>query len=77
MCRHGSALMEMKPKAPALPQRATWPITLARLASIVLLIILANIGVSWLIDKLELQFFPEHLKFVERTVLSVLFCTYA
>ena len=60
--------MEMKPKASALPQRATWPITLARLASIILLIVLANIGVSWLIDKLELQFFPEHLKIVERTI---------
>lgn len=60
--------MEMKRQASALPQRPTWPITLLKLSSILLLIILANIGVSWLTDKLELQFFPEHLKIVEWAV---------
>jgi len=50
-------------------QHSIWPITLARLSFIVLLIILANISISWLIDKLELQFFPEHLQMVERAVL--------
>ncbi len=61
--------MEMKRQALALPQRPTWPITLLKLSSIVLLIILANIGISWLIDQLGFQFYPGSFKMVERAVI--------
>ena len=61
--------MEMKRQASGLPQRPTWPITLAKLLFIVVLIILANIGVSWLIDQLGFQFYPEHLKMFEWAIL--------
>lgn len=43
--------------------------TLAKLLSIVLLVISANIGISWLTDRLEIQFWPEHLEIVDRVVL--------
>ena len=61
--------MEMKRQALALPQRPTWPITLLKLSSIVLLIILANIGISWLIDQLGFQFHPRYFNMVERAVI--------
>jgi len=63
------AFMETKKEAAPSAKRATWPVTLAKLSSIFLLIVLANISVSWLVGKLELQFFPEHLKILERAVL--------
>lgn len=47
----------------------TWAIILAKLSFIILLIILANIGISWLIDRLEIQIWPEHLEIVDRAVL--------
>ena len=59
----------MKRQTSALPQRRTWPITLLKLSSIVLLIILANIGISWLIDQLGFQFYPGSFKMVERAVI--------
>jgi hypothetical protein len=59
----------MKRQTSALPQRPTWPITLLKLSSIVLLIILANIGISWLIDQLGFQFYPVSFKMVERAVI--------
>jgi len=59
----------MKRQTSALPQRPTWPITLLKLSSIVLLIILANIGISWLIDQLGFQFYPGSFKMVERAVI--------
>jgi len=46
-----------------------WAITLAKLSAIVLLIILANIGISWLIDRLGIQIWPEYLEIVDRAVL--------
>jgi hypothetical protein len=59
----------MKRQTSALPQRPIWPITLLKLSSIVLLIILANIGISWLIDQLGFQFYPVSFKMVERAVI--------
>ena len=59
----------MKRQTSALPQRPTWPITLLKLSSIVLLIILANIGISWLIDQLGFQFYPRNFKMVERAII--------
>ncbi|MEE8120599.1 MAG: hypothetical protein V3T55_03665 [Anaerolineales bacterium] len=46
-----------------------WAITLAKLSAIVLLIILANIGISWLIDRLGIQIWPEYLEIIDRAVL--------
>lgn len=59
----------MKRQTSAFPQRPTWPIALLKLSSIVLLIILANIGISWLIDQLGFQFYPGSFKMVERAVI--------
>lgn len=56
-------------KALATRRGAAWAITLAKVSAIALLIILANIGVSWLIAKLEIQIWPEHLEIVDRAVL--------
>jgi hypothetical protein len=63
------ALMKMKRQALALPQRPTWLIILLKLSPIVLLIIFANIGISWLIDQLGFQFYPISFKLVERAIL--------
>ena len=46
-----------------------WGAILAKLSLIILLIILANIGISWLIDRLEIQIWPEYLEIVDRAVL--------
>jgi len=62
--------MKIKRLASAHPQRPTWPVTLLKLSSIVLLIILANIGISWLIDQLGFQFYPISYKIVERAILA-------
>jgi hypothetical protein len=56
-------------KASATQRRSTWAVTLARLAVVALLIILANIGISWFIDRLEIQIWPEHMERVDRAVL--------
>lgn len=58
-----------KRQVPALPQHPTWPITLLKIASIFLLIVLANMGVSWLIEKIGFQFYPVHYKMVERAII--------
>jgi uncharacterized membrane protein YdjX (TVP38/TMEM64 family) len=36
---------------------------------IAVVIVLANIGISWLIDRLEIQIWPQHLEIVDRAVL--------
>lgn len=61
--------METESKTLTVRRSATWAIILAKLSAIVLLIILANMGVSWLIDRLEVQIWPEHLEIVDRAVL--------
>ena len=61
--------METESKTLTVRRSATWAIILAKLSAIVLLIILANMGVSWLIDRLEIQIWPEYLEIVDRAVL--------
>lgn len=56
-------------KALAVRRGATWAITLAKLSAIVLLIILTNIGISWIINRLDFQIMPRHLEIVDRAVL--------
>lgn len=46
-----------------------WAVTLAKLVAIVLLVTLANTGASWLVDRLEIQIWPSHLEYLDRTVL--------
>lgn len=46
-----------------------WAIVLGKLSAIVLLIVLANVGASWLIDRLEIQIWPEYMEIVDRAVL--------
>jgi hypothetical protein len=53
----------------ALRLGATWAITLAKLSVMAVVIVLANIGISWLIDRLEIQIWPQHLEIVDRAVL--------
>ncbi len=61
--------METESKAPAARRGATWATALAKLSVVALLIILANIGISWAIDRLAIQIWPEHLESVDRAVL--------
>lgn len=61
--------METEGKALGGRQIVTWAITLAKLSAIVLFIILANVGASWLIDSLEIQIWPEYMEIVDRAVL--------
>ena len=61
--------METESKTLTVRRSATWAIILAKLSALVLLIILANMGVSWLIDRLEVQIWPQHLEIVDRAVL--------
>ncbi len=60
----------MNKQVSALPQRPAWPLILLKLLSIVLLVILANIGVSWLIDQLGFQFYPISVKIVGRAIIA-------
>jgi hypothetical protein len=60
----------MESKASAVGQGTTWTITLVKLSFVILLIILVNIGISWIIDRLEIQFWPEHMEIVDRVVLA-------
>lgn len=46
-----------------------WGVTLVKLSAIVLLVILANIGTSWIIDRLEIQIWPEYMETIDRAVL--------
>ena len=46
-----------------------WATTLAKLSIIVVLIVLANIGASWVIDRLEIQIWPEYMETMDRAVL--------
>lgn len=48
---------------------ATWLMPLAKLSAVALVIILINIMVSALIDRLEIQIWPEHLEIVDQAVL--------
>ncbi len=61
--------MKKNPAAVERPRRVTWVLTLAKLSAIALFIILANIGVSRLVDTLEIQIWPQHLEVVDRVVL--------
>lgn len=46
-----------------------WATTLVRLLAVVALIILANIGTSWVVDRLEIQIWPEYMENIDRAVL--------
>lgn len=43
--------------------------TLAKISFVILLIVLANVCVSWLIDRFQIQVWPEHLEIVDRAVM--------
>lgn len=54
----------------SLPGRgATWFLTLSKVLLVALVIVLLNIGVSWGIERLEIQVWPEHLEVVDKVVL--------
>ena len=50
-------------------QHRRWNATLSRLALVIAFIVLANIGVSWFIERLEFQVWPSHLELLDRTAL--------
>lgn len=62
--------MNMDRRALVLPRCPTWLVILLKLSSIVLLIVLANIGISWLIENLGFQFYPISYKLVERAIIA-------
>lgn len=48
---------------------SNWTVTLAKLLAIVLVIVLANIAATGLINRFEVQIWPEHMEIVDRAVL--------
>lgn len=48
----------------------TWLVVLFRFSLIAAAIVLLNSGVSWVIERLEIQVWPEHLEIVDRMVLT-------
>ncbi|MCU7857139.1 MAG: hypothetical protein KZQ79_15870 [Candidatus Thiodiazotropha sp. (ex Lucinoma borealis)] len=61
--------METETKHPSHQNGVSWTKTLAKIVAFVLVIVLLNVIVSVLIDKLEIQIWPEHLEIVDRAVL--------
>ncbi len=61
----------MKPDQQPVERASRSPrlLTLAKLSAIALFIIFANVGVSRLVDALEVQIWPQHLETVDRAVL--------
>ncbi len=59
----------MQSEDPAPGRIPTWTLTIAKFLLLALVIVLANTGVSWLIDRLQVQIWPEHLEIVDRVVL--------
>lgn len=55
---------------PSSERGATWVATALKIALVALAIVLLNLGVSWAIDRLEIQVWPEHLEIVDRVVLT-------
>ena len=45
--------METENQAPTAQRGPTWAVTLAKLGALALLIILANAGISWIVDRIE------------------------
>lgn len=50
-------------------RESTWATTLARLAVVVAVIVLANFGASTLADTLKIQIWPSHMETIDRAVL--------
>jgi len=50
--------------------RSSWPITLLKIIFMLLLIALANIGVSWIIDGLGFQFYPISIRVAEQVMVA-------
>ena len=61
--------METENQSPADRRGPTWAVTLAKLGALALLIILANAGISWIVDRIEIQIWPQHMETVDRAVL--------
>ena len=61
--------MKTEGKTPPLKQSSSWTIILAKLSAIVLVIVLANVAATGLINKIEVQIWPEHMEIVDRAVL--------
>lgn len=51
-------------------QGPAWFAMLFRFALVALAIVLLNIGVSWVIERLEIQVWPQHLEIIDRVVLT-------
>jgi len=49
---------------------ATWGVTLLKFSLVAAVIVLLNIGVSWAIERIEMQVWPSHLEIVDRVVLA-------
>jgi hypothetical protein len=50
-------------------QHGTWQITVVRLIFVAAFIVLGNALVSWVIGRLEIQIWPEHVEAIDRAVL--------
>jgi hypothetical protein len=61
--------MQSEDRPSAEKDSAAWGTVLAKLLAIALLVVLVNLGASWLVDRVEVQVWPEHMEIVDRTVL--------
>jgi hypothetical protein len=61
--------MKREGKALAPRQSSNWIVTLAKLSAIVLVIVLANIAATGLVNRIEVQIWPQHMEIVDRAVL--------
>lgn len=62
--------MEMERSNSGSGRGAVWSATLLKLSWVAAAIVLLNIGVSSVIERLEMQIWPEHLHIVDRVVLA-------
>ena len=51
-------------------QGSAWLVILFRFALVALAIVLLNIGTAWVIERLEIQVWPQHMEIVDRVVLT-------
>lgn len=60
----------MTNSGPSSGRGPTWVPTLLKFSLVALAIVLLNIGVSWAIERVEIQVWPQHLEIVDRVVLT-------
>jgi hypothetical protein len=61
--------MESEGKVLAPRRSSNWVVILAKISAVVLAIVLANIAATGLIERIQVQIWPEHMEIVDRAVM--------